>query len=134
MCYHSGQEDHVHEIRAVDQDKMQFTPRLYTTDAWGTSMTIKDFQKIEDYQNFVAYFFGGNLAEHQDQEQQITWELDFFPRGIRYNKAKLISIFSFQGCMDIPEACLKTVRLRVTCKDDLEEEQRFKVGEVDYSA
>jgi BTB/POZ domain-containing protein 17 len=61
-------------------------------------------------------------------DQNVPWEIDFFPRGIRYHKAKLINIYNQQGQTDIPEAILKTVRLRVTCREHFEHEQRFKIG------
>lgn len=48
------------------------------------------------------------------------WEAEFFPRGIKYNKAKII----WGG--DVPETVLKTVRLKVTCRNELHNE-RFKV-------
>ncbi|GAB0089292.1 BTB/POZ domain-containing protein 17 [Sergentomyia squamirostris] len=130
MCYHSGQEERVAEIRQTDAGQLQFTPRLYTTDVWGLSMSIPQFDKIEDFQNVAALFFSkSNLSEFQE-DQTITWELDFFPRGIRFNRAKLIYVYNINiQSVDIPEAILKTVRLRVTCKDEnLEGEQRFKIG------
>uniref|UniRef100_A0A1B0GLD6 BTB domain-containing protein n=2 Tax=Lutzomyia longipalpis TaxID=7200 RepID=A0A1B0GLD6_LUTLO len=130
MSYHSGQEERVMEIRQTEVGQLQFTPRLYTTDVWGLSMSITEFEKIEDFQNVAALFFSkSNLSEFQE-DQTITWELDFFPRGIRFNRAKLIYVYNInvQG-VDIPEAILKTVRLRVTCKDEnLKGEQRFKIG------
>lgn len=49
------------------------------------------------------------------------WEAEFFPRGIKYNKAKII----WGG--DVPETVLKTVRLKVTCRNQLHNE-RFKVS------
>lgn len=57
----------------------------------------------------------------------MQWHIDFFPRGIKYNKAQLINIYNVQAPMEIPESILRTIRLSVTCKRDLEMEQRFKV-------
>lgn len=54
-------------------------------------------------------------------EQPITWEVEFFPRGIKYNKAKMV------WGEDVPEVSLNTVRLRVTCKHLQVIEKRFKV-------
>lgn len=65
-------------------------------------------------------------------ENAIQWEIDFFPRGIRYNKAQLINVFNMplhhQGKVDVPETILRTVRVRCTCKANLYDEQRFKVS------
>lgn len=58
----------------------------------------------------------------------MAWNIDFYPRGIRYSKAQLINVFSLQtDAVEIPETILRTIRLSVTCKRDLETEQRFKV-------
>ena len=68
MSYHSGQIDHVKQIIKQESGQLQFTPRLYTTDKWGLNMTIKEFEKIENYQSFVYCFFSqNNLSEHQQE-------------------------------------------------------------------
>jgi BTB/POZ domain-containing protein 17 len=61
-------------------------------------------------------------------DQNVPWEIDFFPRGIRYHKAKLINIYNQQGSTEIPESILRTVRLRVTYRENIDYEQRFKIG------
>lgn len=58
----------------------------------------------------------------------MQWNIDFFPRGIKYSKAQLINVFNMQSAVEIPESILRTIRLSVTCYRDLETEQRFKVG------
>lgn len=129
LCYHSGKKSRLAEIRRNPSDRLQFTPRLYTTDTNCFGLTMNEFQKIEDYQNFGGCLFGkGNLQDGTQEEQPITWELDFYPRGIRYNRAKIINVYNFGSTADtIPEAVLKTVRLRVTFKGDLQGEHKFKV-------
>lgn len=131
LCYHSRQQEpRLSEIRRNSKDRLQFTPRLYTTDTNCLSLTMPEFQKIEDYQNFVGCLFAKSNLQDAPQDEQITWELDFYPRGIRYNRAKIINVYNFGGTADtIPEAVLKTVRLRVTFKDDLlKGEHKFKVS------
>lgn len=69
-------------------------------------------------------------------ESSIQWEVDLFPRGVRYNKAQLINVYMFtQGnnnsSAEIPETVLKVMRLRATCKANLkEEEKKFKVRKI----
>lgn len=133
LCYHSGKEGRLAEVRRNPRDRLQFTPRLYTTDTNCLSLTMPEFQKIDDFKNFVGCLFAkGNLQDaSQDEQQQITWELDFYPRGIRYNRAKIINVYNFGASTapdTIPEAVLKTVRLRVTFMDDRRGEHKFKVG------
>lgn len=68
----------------------------------------------------------------EDETSNIQWEIDFFPRGIRYSRAQLINVYNMplhhQGNVEVPETILRTVRVRCTCKANLYDEQRFKVG------
>lgn len=61
-------------------------------------------------------------------DQTVTWDIDFYPRGVKYNRAKGINITSLTAPIEIPEKIMKTIRLRVTCKSDLDSEQKFKVS------
>lgn len=54
-------------------------------------------------------------------DQPITWEIEFYPKGIKYERAKMV------WGEDVPEVALNTVRLRVTCRYPEIDEQRFKV-------
>lgn len=60
-------------------------------------------------------------------DQTLQWDIDFYPRGIRYGKAQLINVFNMPGSLEIPETLLRTVRLSVSCKSNLETDQRFMV-------
>lgn len=67
MSYHSGQEDRVARIRATETGALQFTPRLYTSDMYGLSMKLQNFESIENYKTFAACFFSqSNLSEYQE--------------------------------------------------------------------
>lgn len=129
MSYHSGQDDRIRAIRGQENGALQFTPRLYTTDVWGLSMTIDGFEQIENYSNFVACFFSQkDLSECHQSEQSVAWEIEFFPRGVRYNSAKLIGVFNTPVNKEIPESIIRTVRLKVLCQERLEEDRRFTIG------
>ncbi|KAG4080248.1 hypothetical protein HA402_010740 [Bradysia odoriphaga] len=126
MSYHSGQEERVASIRGTETGALQFTPRLYTSDMYGLSMQLPNFESIENYQTFAACFFSqSNLSEYQE-DQNMQWNIDFYPRGIKYSKAQMINVFN--SAVEVPETILRTIRLSVTCKRDLTTEQRFKVG------
>lgn len=150
MSFHAGHEDVVAKIRNSESGALQFTPRLYTNDVWGLSMTVNEFEKIINYEMFVACFFSqSNLAEYNQEgnikfilvkyvlkmiilkfcfvDPLVAWEVDFFPRGIRFNRAKLINVYTIPTAFEIPETCLRTVRLRVTCRENFRTDQKFKV-------
>ncbi|KAI8125189.1 BTB/POZ domain-containing protein 17 [Lucilia cuprina] len=122
MSYQSGQEERVKEVRNSPDGRLQFTPRLYSNDTWSISKVVNNFDLIDKYSNYVTCFFTpGNIAETED-EQPITWEVEFFPRGIKYNKAKMV------WGEDVPGVSLNTVRVRVTCKHLQVNEKRFKIA------
>lgn len=67
MSYHSGQEDRVAIVRATRNGALQFTPRLYTSDLYGLSLKLPNFESIENYQTFAACFFSqSTLSEYQE--------------------------------------------------------------------
>lgn len=154
MTYHAGQDECIQKLQKTADGSLQFTPRLYTSDTYGLSMNVSDFENVENYQRFCGCFFSQrNLSEQEELEQEgkyllflsymrvnpfsliiqipdqtVQWDIDFYPRGIRYGKAQIINVFNMPGSLEIPEALLRTVRLSVTCKSNLEYDQRFMVS------
>ncbi|KAM8721157.1 hypothetical protein ACLKA7_007086 [Drosophila subpalustris] len=122
LSYQSGQEDRVREIRSSEFGELQFTPRLYWNDTWSVGIDVPNFDEIEDYKNYVTCFFSQRHIAETEDDPCMTWEIEFFPRGVKYNKAKMV-------CgEDVPGCSLNTVRLRVTCKHQKIEEKRFKIA------
>lgn len=137
MRYHAGQSEKYPNL--CENSYLQFTPRLYVSDVFCFEMEIPELHKIENYKNFGACFFSkSTLSEFLNDnkeydESTIGWDIDLYPRGIRYNKAQLINVYTYpyptqgQTRFEIPEAVMRLVRLKITCKASLEFEQRFKV-------
>lgn len=123
MSYHSGQIERVEEIWNSEDGALQFTPRLYLNDVWSFNMLVKDFEKTKDYENFVACFFSQRTLAEREDDQSVTWEIEFFPRGVKHSRAKMVC-----SGEDIPECVLRTVRLRVTCKENFTRDERFKIS------
>lgn len=70
MSFHAGQKDSVVKMRKSEHGSLQFTPRLYTLDIWGLSMAVNEFEKVENYQNFVGVFFSqSNLSEYSQVQE-----------------------------------------------------------------
>lgn len=144
MSYQSGQEDRVCEVRNSSAGRLQFTPRLYLNDTWSIGIEVNDLNQLDNYNYYVNCFFSqGYIAENEDGwykyfikininnndssikyivDQPITWEIEFYPKGIKFGRAKMV------WGEDVPEVSLNTVRLRVTCRYPEIDEQRFKVG------
>uniref|UniRef100_A0A1B0A067 BTB domain-containing protein n=1 Tax=Glossina pallidipes TaxID=7398 RepID=A0A1B0A067_GLOPL len=122
MSYQSGQEERVMEIRNSPEGCLQFTPRLYLNDTWSVGIEVQNFNRLDNYVYYVKCFFSqGHIAETED-DQPITWEIEFYPKGVKYGRAKMV------WGEDVPEVSLNTVRLRVTCRYPQIEEQRFKIA------
>ncbi|XP_055537081.1 BTB/POZ domain-containing protein 17 [Wyeomyia smithii] len=126
MSYHSGQDDRIRAIRSQENGALQFTPRLYTN--WGCSMVICGFEQIENYENFVYFFDSQKDLSECHEEQSVAWVIEFFPRGVRYHRAKLIGVHNTLIHSEIPESIIRTVRLKVLCQERHEEERRFIIG------
>lgn len=69
MAYHAGQEEYIAKIRRSTDGQLQFTPRLYTSDTYALSMSVTEFEKVENYHRFCGCFFSQrNLSEQEEQE------------------------------------------------------------------
>lgn len=123
MSFHAGYDSSSAKSNTTD---LKYTPRLYTSDQFCVSIVVPEFEKVENYKSIASNFFSQvSLAESQQNDQTIAWEIDFFPRGVRYSAAKLINIYQ---TADIPETILKTVRCRITCREKLTEDKKFMIG------
>lgn len=70
MSYHSEVDEHIAELRKMEKNALQFTPRLYTNDTWCLSLTVKNFEEIDKYQGLGACFFShSNLSETHDGKE-----------------------------------------------------------------
>lgn len=128
MSFHANQPI----THSSNIDYLQYTPRLYTSDNFCLEMVVPEIHKVENYKTFGACFFSLEDFPYTDcsDENTIQWEIDFFPRGIRYNRAQLINVYNTpiqQGRMEVPESILRTVRVRCTCKS-VQDEMRFKIA------
>lgn len=87
MAYHAGQDDYIVKVRRTSDGALQFTPRMYTSDIYALSMTVPDFENVENYFRFCGCFFSQrNLSEHEDHEGN---ELMYF-------ELKMLRILSVQ--------------------------------------
>lgn len=93
MTYHAGQEERIQRVQRSADGSLQFTPRLYTSDTYGLSMNVPDFENVENYQRFCGCFFSQRfLSEQEDHEGGTSLK--------RSGKmvAQLISSFQIKRC------------------------------------
>lgn len=148
-----GMSFHANQPIAQEMDELQYTPRLYTADNFCLQMEIQQIHTVENYKNFPACFFSlaefpynsndGSDGELMTQkiydvllniailENQIQWEVDFYPRGIMFDRAQIINVYRSQlpnqESSYLESQSLKTVRVRCTYRGSSDDEQRFKV-------
>lgn len=131
MSFHANQP-----FANSDPDiSFQYMPRLYTSDHFCLEMKVDEIHSVENYKTFCACFFSLMELDNSSEtleENNVQWEIDFYPRGIRYNKAQLINVYHMpmnpqQGPVEVPETIMRTVRVKCTCKSTFYDEKRFKV-------
>ncbi|CAG9860505.1 unnamed protein product [Phyllotreta striolata] len=126
MKYHSGI---ISFDNITEEEKLLFTPRLYTSDSCSALLTIENFFSIPSY-NISTFVFSSYLsaAEHESHKI-IEWMVDLYPKGVWFKKFLLIV---WQGTLEVPEEILRTVRLSLTCRELCESNMRVKISVLIY--
>lgn len=131
VAYHTGCPDEIYHIlnSKVPQDKLLFTPRLYTDAKYSSPLHISHFDSIPPYSSRTLVFSSpSNPCDNDDDERPVEWVIDVFPKGVWFDKFSLIVL---QGTLELPQVIKKTVRVSITCKDpppDEYEDLRVKFG------
>lgn len=129
MYFHANQP-----IKHSNVNNMQYTPRLYTSDHFCLEMEITEIQTVESYKSFMTFF--SSLSEFPFDsdtfdDTSFKWIIKFYPRGVRYDKMRLISPYNSNQrpteYVYIPESFMNTVRVNFTCFKEEEERRWFKV-------
>ncbi|CAH1406656.1 unnamed protein product [Nezara viridula] len=126
MSFHSDQRDRLNEICSQDENgRLLFTPRLYTSDTYSSTLCIENFSHFPSYNTRTLVFSSHTgLAEHAG-DKTCEWVIDMFPKGVWFQRFYLIV---WQGTIDVPEKVLRSVRLSITAKDVSEDYLKVKVG------
>ena len=115
-------------------DSLLFTPRLYTSEKWGTQLSLENFSSLPSYQTRTLVL--SSPVSCADFESDVyEWVIEFSPKGANlffsYNFLNFKIKFSYnsigvwfrtccligwQGNIEIPETVLRTVRLSLTLK------------------
>lgn len=94
MTYHAGQDECIQKLQKTADGSLQFTPRLYTSDTYGLSMNVSDFENVENYQRFCGCFFSQrNLSEQEELEQEGKYD---FSCHVRYDSKPFLYLLRYQ--------------------------------------
>lgn len=125
MSFHSNQRDRVLEIAENESGRLQFTPRLYTSDTYSSTLAVDNFSSMPYYHTRTLVFSSlAGLADYMG-EGTCDWVIDLNPKGVWFPKFQLIV---WQGTIEVPENVLSTVRLSITCKDIADDYFKVKIG------
>ncbi|RWS28484.1 hypothetical protein B4U80_02881, partial [Leptotrombidium deliense] len=110
-------------------DSNQYTPRLYTTEKWGSTLVIENYRNLPIYGVRTLVFQTPSSLKESDLKLahcKNEWVVDLYPKGVWFKKFLLIL---WQGTLEMPEYVLKTVRLSLT---SLSACKRVKIGVLIY--
>lgn len=78
MIYHSGQEDRVLDIYNTENGRLLFTPRLYTSDNFSSTLVIDNFNSLPSYETRGFIFSTHtNLAEYKGIFDRLFFNCSF---------------------------------------------------------
>lgn len=129
MTYHSGQHEQIQNIRATDEGRLLFAPRLYTSDIYSAVLLIENFDTLPSYHT-STFVFSSHLSAADCESDKINdWMVDLYPKGVWFKKCFLIV---WEGTLQVPEEVIPTVRLSLTCNELRENKVRVKVAILIY--
>ncbi|KAK4008195.1 BTB/POZ domain-containing protein 17 [Daphnia magna] len=125
MAFHSGQKEHFTEalLQQNSPDSQLFTPRLYTSEKWGTHITLENFPSLQPYHTRTLLLSSPTSCADFETDAY-EWVIEFSPKGVWFRPCCLIV---WQGNIEIPETVLRTVRLSVMLKEPNEAHVRVAV-------
>lgn len=122
VAYHTGSPEDIYQVLDSKclQDKLLFTPRLYTDAKYSSPLHISHFDSIPPYHSRTLVFSShSNPSDNEEDERPVEWVIDVYPKGVWFDKFSLIVL---QGTLELPQVIKKTVRVSITCKDPPPEE------------
>lgn len=132
-----------------EYDTSPFTPRLYTDEMWSSSLVIENYSDIPPHtaRTFVfetanTLFDNAPKADHKMSSKRLRtteptavqeWAVDLYPKGVYFDKAKLISprSSSVSGTF-VPSWQKETVRIAVSTTTPYTSSILFNVGVLIY--
>ena len=107
MLYHSCALDERRtrcEFRAADQ----LRPRNYTSEMWSTSLVVKDFPTMAQYDVRSLFLLSPVSGSEADENRSWEWNIDLFPKGVQFQRCLMIGLWHN---LEVNGAVYNTVRL-----------------------
>ncbi|KAK9503948.1 hypothetical protein O3M35_010399 [Rhynocoris fuscipes] len=125
MSFHSNQRRRIQEIATSELGRLQFTPRMYTSDTYSCTLAVDKYSSLPYYNTSTLVFSSlAGLADYMG-DRTCDWVIDLSPKGVWFPKFQLIV---WQGTVEVPESVLSTVRLSITCRDIVDDYFKVKIG------
>lgn len=65
--------------------------RIYTSDAWSTSLVVDNYRDFKAYETKTVFFTSPLSASKAYEQQSWEWQVDFYPKGVHFDRSYLIS-------------------------------------------
>lgn len=124
MIFHAGQTDRLKSLCATEEGQRLLTPRLYTCDNFSAIMLIENVLSLPNYHTNTFVFYSNMSAADCESDKLYEWVVDLYPRGVWFKRCYLIV---WQGILEVPEEILKTVRLSLSFRGQIDEGASMKV-------
>ena len=86
--YHSERDNHRISMGAYNVNE---DIRIYASDAWSTSLVVDNYHNFKEYESKTVFFASPTSASQAHDNQSWEWQVDFYPKGIRYERSYMIS-------------------------------------------
>ncbi|XP_065318734.1 uncharacterized protein LOC135926731 [Gordionus sp. m RMFG-2023] len=105
-------------IMKINKKELILTsPRIYISELWSTTFVIPNFSNFPNYGIRTEIFSTLSSASRADHRLYWEWILDFYPKGINYDKSLYISM---NKTFEVPGLTLNSVQAKLTAINPIE--------------
>lgn len=124
MIYHSGHKERLKNLCASEDGRLLLTPRLYTCDSFSAILLIENVSSLPIYHTSTFVFSSHMSIAECESDKIYEWTVDLYPKGVWFKKCFLIV---WQGTLEVPEKIMRTIRLSLTFRGDIGQDENMKV-------
>ncbi|KAI0222523.1 hypothetical protein LSAT2_026226 [Lamellibrachia satsuma] len=111
MMYHSCVLDE--RKNRCEFPAQQHQPRNYTSEMWSTSLVVKDFPTMAQYDVRSLFLLSPISGSEADENKSWEWNIDLFPKGVQFQRCLMIGLWRN---LEVSGTIYNTVRLSLECR------------------
>jgi len=121
--HHPDRGEGIQRLVQTPEGRLQMTPRIYTTETWGSMLAIENYSSFPTYGVRTLLFSNPASLSKAESDPAMEWSVDLYPKGIWFQKWYLIA---WHGTVELPESTIQSVRLAVSSRTN--QECRTSIG------